>query len=54
MKQYCNDYNVISLHIEFSAYMAHADLLVIRGVQGASWDGKGCFLQVAQMETEQA
>jgi hypothetical protein len=32
----------------------HADLSVFRGIQGEIWDGKGCVLQIAQMETEQA
>ena len=33
--------------------LMHADLSIICGVQREIWNDKGCFLQVAQMETEQ-
>jgi hypothetical protein len=52
MSSYLHSVILISVLNSFNSM--HADLYVIRGIQGEIWDEKGSLLQVAQMETEQA
>jgi hypothetical protein len=47
-------HSVILISVLNSFNSMHADLSVIRGVQGEIWYEEGSLLQVAQMETEQA